>query len=81
MVPVLLFVIFITFFLAHIAPGSPWDKEGRQLAPAVIQNLNIKYGLDKPIWTQFGLYLWNVLSLRLRQLVPAPGAVGEQPDF
>jgi oligopeptide transport system permease protein len=61
MVPVLLFVILITFFLAHLAPGSPWDKEGRQLSPAVINNLNIKYGLDKPIWNQFAIYLWNVI--------------------
>ncbi|HEV2028533.1 MAG TPA: ABC transporter permease [Candidatus Dormibacteraeota bacterium] len=61
MVPVLLFVIFITFFLAHVAPGSPWDREGRQLSPAVINNLNLKYGLDRPIWTQFGIYLWNVI--------------------
>jgi oligopeptide transport system permease protein len=61
MVPVLLFVIFITFFLAHIAPGSPWDKEGHQLAPSTINQLNIKYGLDKPVWTQFGMYLWNVI--------------------
>ena len=61
LIPVLLFVILITFFLAHIAPGSPWDKEGRQLSPATRHNLDVKYGLDKPIWTQFGIYLWNVL--------------------
>jgi oligopeptide transport system permease protein len=73
MVPVLLFVIFITFFLAHIAPGSPWDKEGRQLAPQVVQNLNIKYGLDKPIWIQFGLYLWNVLHFDFGNSYQHPG--------
>ena len=62
MVPVVFFVILITFILMHLAPGSPWDKgEGRQLSPAVIQNLNIRYGLDKPLWQQFLLYLWNVL--------------------
>jgi oligopeptide transport system permease protein len=61
MVPIVFFVILITFFLMHLAPGSPWDKAGgRQLSQVVVNNLNIKYGLDKPITTQFGLYLWNV---------------------
>jgi len=73
MVPVLLFVILITFFLAHLAPGSPWDKEGRQLSEATIRNLNSKYGLDQPIWTQFGLYLWNVLHFDFGTSYQHPG--------
>jgi oligopeptide transport system permease protein len=73
MVPVLLFVILITFFLAHIAPGSPWDKEGRQLSQATINQLNIKYGLDQPIWTQFGIYLWNVLHFDFGTSYQHPG--------
>lgn len=73
MIPVLLFVIMITFFLAHIAPGSPWDKEGRQLSDATIRQLNIKYGLDQPIWTQFGLYLWNVVHFDFGTSYQHPG--------
>lgn len=73
MIPVLLFVILITFFLAHIAPGSPWDKEGRQLSDATIRDLNIKYGLDQPIWTQFGLYLWNVVHFDFGTSYQHPG--------
>jgi len=61
MIPVVFFVILITFALMHVAPGSPWDRNGgRQLSPAVVHNLNVKYGLDKPVWAQFGLYIWNV---------------------
>src|SRR2546421_7177781 len=60
LVPVLFFVILITFILMHLAPGSPWDRGGgRQLSPAVVQNLNARYGLDKPLYMQFLLYLWN----------------------
>ncbi len=73
MIPVLLFVILITFLLAHIAPGSPWDKEGRQLSDATIRQLNIKYGLDQPIWTQFGLYLWNVVHFDFGTSYQHPG--------
>jgi oligopeptide transport system permease protein len=62
MIPVVFFVIVITFVLAHSAAGSPWDKAGgRQLSQVVIDNLNKKYGLDKPVWEQFLLYVWNVL--------------------
>ena len=62
MIPVVFFVVFITFALMHLAPGSPWDRTGgRQLSPAVVHNLDVKYGLNKPIVYQFGLYLWNVL--------------------
>lgn len=61
MVPVVLFVITITFVLMHLAPGSPWDRTGgRPLSQAVINDLNAKYGLDKPLWNQFLLYVWNV---------------------
>jgi oligopeptide transport system permease protein len=62
MVPIVFFVILITFLLMHLAPGSPWDKAGgRQLSPVVVQNLNAKYGLNKPELQQFELYLWNVM--------------------
>jgi oligopeptide transport system permease protein len=45
----------------HLAPGSPWDRTGgRQLSSVVTHNLDLKYGLDKPGYQQFGLYLWNV---------------------
>lgn len=61
MIPVLLFVITITFLLMHAAPGSPWDRGGgRQLSKVIVDNLNIKYGLNKPVYQQFLLYIWNV---------------------
>src|SRR5881396_2500602 len=62
MLPVVFFVILITFILMHLAPGSPWDRAGgRQLSTSVVDNLNARYGLDKPLWQQFLLYLWNVV--------------------
>jgi oligopeptide transport system permease protein len=62
MIPIVFFVIVITFFLMHQAAGSPWDRTGgRQLSQSVIDNLNAKYGLDKPEWQQFLIYVWNVV--------------------
>jgi oligopeptide transport system permease protein len=62
MIPIVFFVILITFVLMHLAPGSPWDREGgRQLSQSVVNNLNIRYGLDKPVPQQFLIYVGNVL--------------------
>lgn len=59
-VPIVLFVVLITFFLMHQAPGGPWDKTGgRPLSQAVVAALNLRYGLNQPVWEQFILYIWN----------------------
>jgi oligopeptide transport system permease protein len=57
---VLVAVAFITFSLMHLVPGGPWDRQ-KTLAPQVIENLNKKYGLDRPYIVQFGDYLWGLL--------------------
>jgi oligopeptide transport system permease protein len=59
LVAVLLVISFITFCLMHLVPGGPWDRE-KQLAPQVIENLNKKYGLDKPFMVQYGNFLLNL---------------------
>ena len=48
-------LITATFFLMHMVPGSPFLSE--RMTPQVKANLEIKYGLDKPLVTQFGIYL------------------------
>jgi len=60
MVPVLLFISLITFALMHSVEGGPWDQE-KKLPDAIVQNLNHKYGLDKPVWKQYLNFVWNAL--------------------
>jgi oligopeptide transport system permease protein len=60
LVPVLLFVAAITFALMHSVPGGPWDRD-KPLPPAAVEQLNRKYGLDQPLWEQFGRYLLGLL--------------------
>jgi oligopeptide transport system permease protein len=57
---VLFVVLLITFILMHLVPGGPWDRE-KALSPRVIELLNRRYGLDKPLWEQFTNYLWGIL--------------------
>jgi len=61
LVPVLLFVAAITFVLMHSVPGGPWDRD-KPLPPAAVEQLNRKYGLDQPLWEQFGRYLLGLLQ-------------------
>jgi oligopeptide transport system permease protein len=59
LVPVLVTVSAITFFLMHMAPGGPWDRDlsARQVDPTTQRLLNEYYGLDKPLWRQFIAYV------------------------
>lgn len=59
-IPVMWAVATITFFLMHAVPGGPFDRE-RELPPAVMQNLNRKYNLDKPLYEQYSLFFWDLL--------------------
>jgi oligopeptide transport system permease protein len=56
LVPVLLGVALITFVLMHQVPGGPWDR-AKRLPPDAVENVNRAYGLDRPLWEQFGDYL------------------------
>ena len=58
MFPVLFGIGTITFVLMHAVPGGPWDKD-KELPPAVVTNLNHRYGLDQPLWVQYGRFMGN----------------------
>jgi len=55
-IPTLFILISISFFLMRLAPGSPFMGE-RAYPPEVMANINAKYGLDKPLIVQYGVYL------------------------
>lgn len=50
----------LTFFLMHAVPGGPFNRE-KALSEATIQALNARYNLDKPLTTQFVLYMKGLL--------------------
>lgn len=53
-------VITLTFFLMRFLPGGPFDGE-RNIAPAIKANMEAKFGMDKPIATQYVTYMGNLL--------------------
>ena len=48
-VPVVVIVAAVTFFLMYQAPGGPWSQE-KPLPASTVRNLNARFGLDKPQW-------------------------------
>jgi oligopeptide transport system permease protein len=58
-VPVLLAVAVLTFFLMHQVPGGPWDG-AKRLPPEALENVNHEYGLDRPVWEQLRGYLLDL---------------------
>ena len=55
-VPTLLVIITVSFFVVRLAPGGPFDQE-QALTPQVRANLDRAYGLDQPIAAQYWRYL------------------------
>jgi oligopeptide transport system permease protein len=55
-VPTLFIIVTVAFFLIRAAPGGPFDQE-RALPPEIMANLQRAYGLDQPVWRQYGRYL------------------------
>ena len=54
--PLLVVIVTSTFVIVIAAPGSPFSTATR-LSTQVEANLKAKYGLDQPVWRQYGRYM------------------------
>lgn len=60
-IPTLIVIYSLTFFVMHATPGGPFDAAGDKPLPAAARrNLERKYGLDKPLWQQYFVYIGNL---------------------
>ncbi len=59
-IPVIFLVATTTFFIMRLAPGGPFLSE-RAIPPEIRANLDAKFGLDQPLWVQYGRYMRNLL--------------------
>lgn len=53
-------LISATFFLMHAVPGGPFNSD--KITPQVRENLEKKYGLDKPVFTQYTIYIGQLAT-------------------
>jgi ABC-type dipeptide/oligopeptide/nickel transport system permease component len=57
LIPTLLLIYSLTFFLMHSTPGGPWDTGEKPIPAEVQERLKAAYGLDKPLWQQYTNFL------------------------
>ena len=54
-------VITVTFFVMHAVPGGPFLSE-KAISESAMRALEAKYGMDKPLMTQYFTYLKDIVT-------------------
>jgi ABC-type dipeptide/oligopeptide/nickel transport system permease component len=63
MIPVLIGLTIIIFLILHLSPGDPVDLiVGPNATPEVYENIRRDLGLDKPLLTQYLVFVGNLLK-------------------
>ena len=61
-VPMVLILLTLVFLLLRVAPGNPIQAAlGGHVPPSVVKPIEHRLGFDKPLITQYGDYLWNIV--------------------
>ena len=66
MIPMLIGISLISFFIMHLAPGDITASESAfnpKASEESRQKLRALYNLDKPLTTQYGLWLKRIVKL------------------
>ncbi len=64
-IPTIFLVVTLTFALMHIVPGDAvlaQIEEGTNLRPEQMELMRERLGLDKPLYVQYGEWLWGLLK-------------------
>ncbi len=61
-VPMVFILLTLVFLLLRVAPGNPIQAAlGGHVPAAYVHQIEHRLGFDKPLITQYGEYLWNIL--------------------
>lgn len=66
MLPLLLGITLISFVVIHLAPGEPTDLQTQmnpQASEELQERLRAQYGLDQPLYVQYGRWLGRLVRL------------------
>lgn len=76
----LFFLTLLTFIMMHALPGDPFVGD-KAINPKTMEALYAKYGLDKPVWQQFFMYVGNVvqgdLGISIKYNRPVTGIIAD----
>jgi dipeptide transport system permease protein len=66
-IPTFIGITLLAFSLIHLIPGDPVQVMAgeRRLDPAFYKEVIERLGLDRPLYEQYGVYLWKALHLDL----------------
>ena len=79
MIPVLLVIAMLTFFMIRLAPGGPFSAE-RNAPPEIRKNLEAYYGFDLPVYRQFLRWLRQRSARRPRSFLSLRQSLGQRVD-
>ncbi len=66
LLPLLLGITLISFVVIHLAPGEPTDLQTQmnpQASAEMQERLRVEYGLDQPLYIQYGQWLSRLVQL------------------
>lgn len=66
LIPLLLGITLISFVVIHLAPGEPTDLQTQmnpQASAEMQERLRVEYGLDQPLYIQYGRWLSRLVQL------------------
>ena len=86
MIPTLFVVALLIFVIFSVVPGSfasSLFSDGKTNAdPELVARLTRQFGLDKPLWERFALYVWDLVHFDLgtsfRTRLPVIDMIGER---
>jgi glutathione transport system permease protein len=62
-IPVILVIALLVFLFVHMLPGDPARLvAGPEATLADVENVRRTLGLDRPMYEQFGLFLWHAIN-------------------
>ncbi|MGI5219738.1 ABC transporter permease [Nocardia sp. CA-290969] len=60
--PILFLVSVLAFLLGALTPGDPVDQFALRFTPQQLDELRATYGLDRPLWEQYFVWLKNLAA-------------------
>lgn len=71
-------IITATFFMMNCMPGDATQADTKVLPAAVVENLKARWGLDKPVFERYLIYLGNLLRGQFGESYKTPGMTANQ---